>query len=468
VERAHVVTGLSSVRAALAFGFAVVFALWLLWGYQLVRDVTDIRQRVEEVQEGYALGEQTLLRIRTNVLLGSIYLRDALIDAASSDRGYYRAELERLRTEGEGVLRDYLPRVRDQVERAEWQRLRSELGEYWTSREIAFSNDRRTTLQSAAVLRTRVVPRRESVIQIIDQLGAIQSNARGRERAEVDRLYSEMETRLTTMGAGTLVVALVFAVMVSRHVNRLQRQVERQRLSEQQNRHDLERLSARLVDAQEQERRNLARELHDAVGQALTAVKMDIGIALRSENVPRGRAALEDAREIMETTLKGVRDLSQLLHPSTLDDFGLPATLTAHLRSFSRRTNIAAALEETLERRLPAAMEVCVYRIVQEALNNVARHSGATQCTVTVHLLDRELRLVIEDNGCGLMSSPSAAVTSTRVHGLGLIGMRERAQTLGGSFAVDAAPGGGTRVSVILPMPAFDRSVTADAARLAG
>jgi len=97
VERARLVTGLSSVRGALAFGFAMVFALWLLWGYQLVQDVTNIRERVAEVQQGYASGEQSLLRIRTNVLLGSIYLRDALIDAGAADRGYYRTELERLR-----------------------------------------------------------------------------------------------------------------------------------------------------------------------------------------------------------------------------------------------------------------------------------------------------------------------------------------------------------------------------------
>ena len=139
---------------------------------------------------------------------------------------------------------------------------------------------------------------------------------------------------------------------------------------------NLERLSARLVDVQEQERRMLARELHDEVGQALTAVKMDIGIALRGEIDRRTRNALEEARDLSETILRSVRDMSQRLHPSALDDFGLPATLTAYLKNFAHRTGIRAQLAEMMDMRLAPAIELCVYRIVQEALNNVAQHSG--------------------------------------------------------------------------------------------
>lgn len=465
MERTLTFNGSSSVRPALIFGFAIVFALWLLWGYQLARSLTDIRQRVADVQQRYSHGEQILVRVRTNVLLGSILLRDALIDAATANRDSYRAEIERLRLEGDALLRAYLPTVQDAAERRQWERLVEELAEYWASRDVAFSNDPRTTVESAALLRTRVVPRRQSVLELTDQISALQVAANERQRHEIDRFYSDAERRLIGMGAGTLIVALIVAVMASRHVSRLQRQVERQRLSEQQNRRELERLSARLVDVQEQERRSIARELHDAVGQALTAVKMDIGIALRAENAPRARAALEDAREIMETTLKGVRDLSQLLHPSTLDDFGLPATLTAHLRSFSRRTNIVATLDETLERRLPSEVEVSVYRIVQEALNNIARHSGATACSVTIHALDTELRLTIEDNGYGL---PAQAAGPDPVRGLGLIGMRERAQSLGGTFAAGRSDSGGTRISIALPLAAPSSAEALESDRMAG
>jgi two-component system sensor histidine kinase NreB len=145
-----------------------------------------------------------------------------------------------------------------------------------------------------------------------------------------------------------------------------------------------------------------------------------------------------------------VRDLSQLLHPSTLDDFGLPATLTAHLRSFSLRTGIDAQLIETLEVRLPPTVEVCAYRIVQEALTNVARHSGATACTVWLSTAAGVLHVRIEDNGRGL--PPADDETGGAPRGLGLIGMRERAQTLGGTFAIESIRGEGTRVLVTLPL----------------
>jgi len=445
-----------SVRAALLAGFAIVFALWLLWGYQLVRSLHTIEQNVTSVHDSYVRGEQTLSKIRTNVLLGSIYLRDALIDGETARRESYRGELMRLRTEVEELLHSYLPAVTSSDEREHWTRLQTELGEYWASREMAFTDQAKTPNEAAALLRERVVPKRETVLQILDQLAALQNVANARHQQDIDLLYQQVRTRLLSMGAVTLVVALAVAVMASRHVNRLQREIERQRRIEQTNRQDLERLSARLVDVQEQERRTLARELHDEVGQALTAVKMDIGIALRAEVDARVRSALEEARDLSENTLRSVRDMSQLLHPSALDDFGLPATLTAYLRNFSHRTGIRAQLAETMETRLAPDIEVCVYRIVQEALSNVARHSGATACTISLNSGGGVLRLVIEDNGHGVGTTANRLTSGG---GLGLIGMRERAQSLGGTFSIKERDGGGTVVSVTLPLD----SATTDA-----
>lgn len=442
------------IRAALLAGFAVVFALWLLWGYQLVRNLQQIERNVADVHDSYVRGEQTLSKIRTNVLLGSIYLRDALIDGTVTGGDAYRDELIRMRTEAEQLLAAYVRDVSSEDERVHWTRLQSELADYWASRDIAFSDRALTSAGAAALLRSRVVPKRETVLQILDQLAALQAAANQRHQVEIDFLYRQVRGRLLSMGAGTLIVALLVAVMASRHVNRLQGEIERQRRSEQHNREDLERLSARLVDVQEQERRTLARELHDEVGQALTAVKMDIGIALRGEQLEnRTRSALEEARELSDHTLRSVRDMSQLLHPSALDDFGLPATLTAYLKNFSHRTAIRAQLAETMDTRLAPAIELCVYRIVQEALNNIAQHSGATGCTVSLITRAGMLRLTVEDNGRGPGGDRLAR------GGLGLIGMRERAQALGGTFTITERESGGTVLAVILPL---DRSVEAD------
>jgi signal transduction histidine kinase len=456
----------SSTRLALATGFAVVFALWLLWGYQLRRSLGNIEASVASVHEQYVRGEQTLAKVRTNVLLGSIYLRDALIDTTPSRREGYRAELARLRASVEQALAAYVPEVGSDVERAHWSRLKSELAEFWASRELALADTGQlTTAEAAVMLRTRVVPRRETILGVIEQLAALQAEANRRRQAEANALYAQVRFRLMSMGGATLLAALFVAVMASRHVSRLQREIERQRAAEERNRHDLERLSARLVDAQEAERRKLARELHDEVGQALTAVKMDIGIAMRSDNQLRVRGALEEASELTETTLRGVRDLSQLLHPSMLDDFGLPTTLTTYLRSFTQRTGIRAQLAETIDDRLVPSMEVCVYRIVQEAFNNIVQHSGATACTVSLTAGRGLVRLLVEDNGRGLGTFPRPADSR---QGLGLIGMRERAHALGGTFAIENAPSGGTRISVTLPLQVAAPAVVDEPERQAG
>ncbi len=234
----------SSVLAALAVGFAVVFGLWLLWGYQLVLSLRQMEQTLSSVHESYVVGEQALTKVRTNVLLGSIYLRDAIIDGASPRRDYYRDELTRLRTEVEERLRAYVPEVASQVERDHWARLQKELDDFWASREIAFSDEARSPAQAAILLRRRVVPKRETVLQIVDQLAALQRVADQRRQIDADMLYGQTWARLVSIGAVILLVALVVAVLVSRHVNGLQGQIERQRLAEQQNREDLERLPA--------------------------------------------------------------------------------------------------------------------------------------------------------------------------------------------------------------------------------
>jgi hypothetical protein len=259
--------GAGSIRGALLAGFAVVFALWLLWGYQLVRSLEQIEQNVAVVHDAYVRGEQTLSKIRTNVLLGSIYLRDALIDGGTARRDTYRGELIRLRTEAEQLLGAYLQDVSSEDERGHWARLQGELADYWTSRDVALGDRAKTPDEAAALLRSRVVPKREAVLQILDQLGALQAAANQRHQTEIDVLYRQVRMRLLSMGAATLIVALLVAVMASRHVNRLQSEIERQRRNEQHNRegsraacpHGSWMCRSRSVA-------RLARELHDEVG----------------------------------------------------------------------------------------------------------------------------------------------------------------------------------------------------------
>ena len=288
---------------------------------------------------------------------------------------------------------------------------------------------------------------------MLDELRRLQTLSQAEHDAQVALLYHNVRVRFLQVVTGALVMGIGIAWFAFWHVGRLERELHRQRLAETETRRELERLSARLVDAQEEERRNLARELHDEIGQALTAIKMDVGIALRSAATDaRSRASLDEARTIVESTLQSVRDMSQLLHPSMLDDFGLPETLAAYLRSFSKRTGIRSQLAlEGLDSRLPAEIEVCVYRIVQEALTNVARHSSASSCSVNVTRRADVVTLVIEDTGRGITGAGNRIAEARR--GLGLIGMRERAQALSGRFSIENRSEGGTRISVTVPVP---------------
>ena len=443
----------SPIRGALIAGFAVVFALWLASGYQLVTGIRDAERHRATLHQSFLYGEQMLTTITTRVLLGSIYLRDALISPTPDVLERYATELAQLRNEVNDIIPRYQPLVDTPAEQAQWAKLQAELESYWKSREIVFAIQEGTVTTPAQLIASRVVPPRESILQLVNSLSALERAAIANHEEQASTFFEEAQQRVAWLASIALVAALLTAFIASRHVGRLEREIGWRQRAEYQNRQDLQRLSARLVNTQEDERRSLARELHDAVGQALTAIKMEMGVALRGvEADARARAALEQARAIAESTLQSVRDLSQVLHPSMLDDFGLPEAVRAHLRGFSKRTSIRAQLtHERMTDRLPADVEVCIYRIAQEALTNVARHSAASSCTVSLIRRENVLQLTVEDDGRGLVALTSRTPDARR--GLGLIGMRERAQALSGTFVIENRPEGGTRVVVRVPVP---------------
>src|SRR5687768_2437574 len=448
----HAPVGVSSIRGALVAGFAVLLAVWAFAGYGLIRSLGDVERRVTAEHDAYALAADAVSLIRRNVLEGSINVRDALIDSDDAARETYREQLRVLREEAERRVAEYVPQAQSAAERDEWAKLQARLPEFWTSLQFVFADDLPTnTTRAATMLRRNVRPIRKDVLTLLDNLKTLQQAALRQHNADVERLYADARARFVWIVGGALLLGLAAAWFATWHVAGLENEINRQRLAETHNRLDLERLSARLVDAQEQERRSLARELHDEVGQALTAIKMSVGVALRTPGThPRAHAALEEARGVAETTLQGVRDLSQLLHPSMLDDFGLPETLAVYLRNFSKRTGIRAHFShEDRNDRMPPDVEVCLYRIVQEALTNVARHSGALSCSVSLSRGADAVELIVEDAGRGINLASNAADVRS---GLGLMGMRERAQTLAGRFTLTNRPEGGTRIVVTLPV----------------
>lgn len=202
--------------------------------------------------------------------------------------------------------------------------------------------------------------------------------------------------------------------------------------------------SARLIRVQEEERKRLSRELHDGVGQIITALKMELSKLQAIDNeADRGR--LHRARAHADEALQTIRNVSRLLRPTLLDDLGLEAALQWHVEDFTRRTGIRCRLSFRLrDDSLNETVATGIYRTIQEALNNCEKHSGATEVSVTVEEEGYEIVVSIQDNGQGF--SPE----STGKDHFGILGMRERSHMLGGDLQIESKKGSGTTVTLRL------------------
>ena len=436
-----------TIRATLLAGFGLIFILWLASGYSIARRLAELEFRAAAIRARVSQSEGSLFTVRAQVLLGAVYLRDALLAPSPDAVDYYRDQLVETRKKIEQALEDYTPVIDSPAEREDWAKLRDEIDDYWdiVMPVLAWEPDRRAA-EARTYLRERVLPKREIVIRISERIQALNREAFDEQQDEIAQVHRSMRQRLRWTSSLAGLLGLVIALVVVRYAGRLEDRIHSQHLRALENQRDLRRLSARLVYAQEEERRSISRELHDEIGQALTAIKMELALAARR---PQNRQAIEEARAIADRTLQAVRDLSHLLHPSMLDDLGLPSTLEWYLKSFSRRTAIRTELfQDRMESRLAPEMELSAYRIIQEALTNAARHSGASLCRVYVQRLAHTLLITVEDDGKGF--DPRSAETLER-RGLGLVGIRERVSDLGGVLRLESNPGRGTRLSVELP-----------------
>ena len=213
-------------------------------------------------------------------------------------------------------------------------------------------------------------------------------------------------------------------------------------------------LQRQLTVAEEAERRRLARDLHDEVGQHLTA--LGLGLQALSDVAPPGsdvdrRAA--QLRALADTLARELHAFAVRLRPRALDDFGLEAALQSYAEEWARQSGIAIHLHASGPGvRLAPSAESAVYRIVQEALTNVARHSGAAHAGVVLECRNGYIHLVVEDDGCGFDPERTAQPLADRMIGLGLVGMRERTALVGGVMDIESAPGKGTTVFVRFPI----------------
>jgi len=432
-----------------ALGLGSLLLLIVVSMLTVSRKAQDIYMELDQLNSHHHEVDASLRRLRSDVNLSGIFLRDYLLDVAREHAPDYRDRLaEFLRTTMNTVAQ---LQALDAGHAERIVKLKGQLAEYWQAFEPIFDwTGPQKIYRSAAFLRQEVVPRREAILGIAKEIEELNNANLAAQRAAVTLRQAAFRTDLYRLLGQTVLLGTLVALAAVFRLRTLERRSEEQRLVAEDAERQMRHLSQRLVAAQEEERKNLSRELHDHVAQVLTALRMELGRIERaraSADVRLGAAVVE-CRRLVDQMFRTVRDLALGLRPSMLDDFGLQPALEWHVRDVTRRYGIDVDLkvEGNLE-VLPDRYRTCVYRAIQEALTNCVRHAKARAVKVSVIGNDRLLDVEVRDDGVGLDAGQ-------RRNGLGIRGIEERVKELDGTVTITGAASAGTRIAVRLPLPA--------------
>jgi signal transduction histidine kinase len=439
----------SRSSVALAIGFGILIVLIAVLAIGTIRRAKAIYREMERTQEAYLRTEGFRRDIVADMYLADILVRDYLLDPSPQNVRAHKEQLLEIRASlqdrmdnlsshlGEG----YTPGV---------QQLKDEVQGYWDSLDPIFEWTPQDKAQrSWGFLRHKVLPRREAVVKLAREIARLNRENLESEQHRIRDSQQTLRAFLMRMMAFALGLGILVALVTTRRVTILERQHESQSEHILQAEADLRRLSRRLVQTQETERKSLSRELHDEVGQTLTALGMELANIedMQATNPQLFRQRLEDAKRLNAEAMQSIRSLAMGLRPSMLDDLGLEPALQWQGREFSRHTGVASSvrMEGNLD-NLDDAQRTCIYRVVQEALTNCARHAQAKHVDVLLDEDSEYVRVTVRDDGVGFDTENS------HQSGLGLIGMKERVQAIDGQLRVTSKRGEGTTVTVLVPV----------------
>jgi signal transduction histidine kinase len=432
----------------LAAGFGGLLALLAISGLDAVSVLRQIQSRNAAIQRDFLARSRSLEQIRAMLYLSGTYVRDYLLEPDPVKAAGARASLDDTRRQIDSRLAVYGSHLRPD-EAPPFGFLRRELAAYWQSLAPVMDWDPRQRRERGyAFLRDQLFPRRTGMLSLADRIAAVNEKQLDFGGRQLALLFMDFRGRLRLTLVATLVLGLLLAVATTRHVLHLQARTAAHLAALGQARQELHELSARLVEVQENERKAIARELHDAAGQSLSAVLLELrNLAAVLPPRPGGLAVhLETIRRLVEATVDQVRNMALLLRPSMLDDLGLVPAVQWQARETARRSGmlVHVAAGEVPE-DLPDGHRTAIYRIVQEALANVERHARAREVRITLQAAAGIIRVAVQDDGTGFRRD--------RERGLGLIGIGERVAHLGGSLQLTTEPGHGTLLAVSLPLP---------------
>ena len=427
-----------SPTLGLTVGLVITLAAVVMYSAYTSRQITALRALQNDLIDRDRKDSLQLLRIQNDLNSLALAMRDMLDNDEPYPLAAWSWQFQRIRADLDDALSkeaQVSPHDRALEQR---QYLGTSLAQFWDAAERMFSMARAGKEQEArAQIRESLQARQAALSTAVARLLVQNNESEEAATARIAGIYDRVERQVYGFLGATLIAILITGVYVIRSNRRLFARVAA--LSRQRSE-----LARELISAQESTLRYLSRELHDEFGQVLTAIGSMLARA--NKQLPEGsdlRVELQEVRDIAQTTLDKVRTLSQALHPVMLEEAGLEHTLEWYLPTFERQTGIKIRYEKT-----PITIDgngaIHIYRVLQEALNNVARHSGASEAWVRARSLPQEWRFEVEDHGSGF-SPPTAK------KGMGVVAMRERAELLGGTLEFLKPSEGGTLVRLNIP-----------------
>jgi signal transduction histidine kinase len=429
----------------LFLGLVVTLAAVIGYSWYISVQISGLRRLQNNMAEQYRKDSLQLLRIQNDLNVLGLAMRDMLANDEPYPLSAWSSQFERVRIDLGDALRleghfSAVHRTPQQV-----QFLSNAFAQFWDAVDRTFAlarggQDKEAREQVRVSLQARQASLTSAVARQL-----VENNA-GEEQAarQVGQIYDRVQRQVYLFLTAILIAILLTSLYLIRSNRRLFARLDA--LSSQ--RSDL---AQKLIATQESTLRYISRELHDEFGQILTAIG---SLLSRSEkhlpdNSPL-RQDLREVRDITQRTLDNVRTLSQALHPVMLDEAGLESTLEWYISTIEKQTGVAIKYEKTgTAFPLDGGAAIHIYRILQEALNNVARHSGAKEAWVRLRYLENSLEFEVEDHGAGLAAPPGK-------RGIGLVAMRERAELLGGQIEFAQPAQGGTLIRLRLPREKAD------------
>ncbi|MBI5084949.1 MAG: sensor histidine kinase [Acidobacteria bacterium] len=416
---------------AFTLGAVAVFSLFTLSQLsglkRLGSDIVD-RNRRDSLQ---------LIRIQNDLAQIGLALRDMVEGTEPYPISGYRAEFERIKGDLEDALAVESGLTPASRTPAQQVLLRGAFERFWSAAGQLWEMDERG---AKTLIRTRLEAERSTMTTVISRMLVQNNEAEAAAVQEIQGIYGKVERNLYVFVGLVLAAIALTGMLVIAHDRRMFNSVAE--LSEQRRQ-----LAGQVISGQEDVFRTLARELHDEFGQVLTALgvmlqRVERKLAESSEE----RAGVHEVREIANQTLERVRGMSQMLHPPVLDDYGLEKSIEWYLEHFRKQTGLEVHYEKIgVGPWIGDRIAIHVYRILQEALNNVVRHARTSEVWVKAAYSSGRLVLEVRDRGAGLPARPAR-------EGIGLIAMRERAELLGGEIVIESAADGGTRVLLSVPL----------------